>query len=147
MKHGGCFWRNENKQVLILTLKGLPSPILACIISGLALQQPPHSSSSLPSPQGHGEFSWNHKSHSYPLCRIRSDFSGPFACLTKSCINMLLQCDPSPPCSCPPLSFPQTENSFPHFWILERTIPGIMCLDYFLPSLLAHRKLMLWPPT
>lgn len=121
----------------------LPPPNLANVISGLTLQQPPNWSSCLLCPQGPREVSLSHRSPSHPLFRIRSDLLGLLACLTKSCTSILLQEDLSPPSWCPrrqspssgfasPLSFPLTQNSFPHFRVLECTIPGIMCPDYSL---------------
>lgn len=87
------------------------------------------------------ERSLSHRSDSYPLFGIPRDFSGFLACFTESCINMPLLCDLSPRCWCrllqspspsfaSLLSFPQTQNSLPDFWVLEGTISGIMYLPY-----------------
>lgn len=95
----------------------------------------------LHSSQGHREVSLNHSSDSYPLFGIPSSFSGFPVYFTKSCINMHLHYDLSPLCWCPLLqspsssfaslpSFLQTQKSFVDFWVLECTIPGIICLAY-----------------
>lgn len=93
MNRSGWYWRNEDKQVLIVVLKELPHPNLANITSGLDHCNFLLSGPLFPFSTRLREVALNHKSdlsNFHSSFEISSDFSSFLAYYTKSCTVLSL---------------------------------------------------------